>query len=118
MEPGCGEVLASLQREMGSRLICCRLIAVGAGGFSARGVSPGKRPHPAVVSTGQCGQSSRRSTQEMLLFSCIQQRYSQLVPVEVREETKHIFKVLCFSECCTCEDVVLRLLTTYTYNRN
>lgn len=53
MEPGCGEALALLQREMGSHLICCCSIAVREGGFSARGVSPRKRPYPqgAMVST-------------------------------------------------------------------
>lgn len=53
MEPGCGEAFALLQREMGSHLICCCSIAVGEGGFSARGVSPRKRPYPqgAMVST-------------------------------------------------------------------
>lgn len=105
---------------MGSCLICYCLIVAGGGRFSARGVSPGKRPHPwgAVVSAGQCGQSSRRSTWETFVSSCIQPRYSRLVPVEAREETNQVFKVLCFSECCECEEVVLRLLVTYTCNRN
>lgn len=113
-EPGSREVLVSLY------LICYCLIVVGGGRFSARGVSPGKGPHPwgVVVSAGQCGQSSRRSTWEMFVSSCIQPRYSWLVPVEAREETNHVFKVLCFSECCECKEVVLRLLVTYTYSRN
>lgn len=71
-----------------------------------------------VVCAGQYGQSSRRSTQEMLLSSCTQQHYSQLVPVEVREEANLVFKVLCFSECCEGKEVVLWLLATHTYYRN
>lgn len=120
MEPGCGEPLALLQRETGRYLICCWWIVVGEGRFSARGVSPRKRSYPqgAMVSTGQCGQSSCSHIWETLLSSCIQQCYCQFVPVEVRQKTKHIFKVLCFSECCECKEVVLRLLATYTYSRN
>lgn len=30
--------------------------------------------------------------------------------MEVTEAANHVFKVLCFSECCECGDVVLKLL--------
>lgn len=117
----CGEVFALLQREMGGPLICCCLITVEEG---EEGVLPemwilvkGHIPWERWMSAGWDGQNSHRNTQEVPLSSCIQQHYSQIVPVEVREEANHVFRILCFSECCECKEVVLRLLATYTYNR-